>query len=152
MHFLAGVWWEHLTTFLVGGAVINWQVPTGNDIFYEEESYLNVLDTLGSGHFPIHLQKNVTLVVLVQNFLLDCISLGLREAFGPYCLWDCIIFSNEIVFSGNLTLYFLLYWKACHITFSKSHNGHCVALTVVMYHIGCTHPKLDHRKVICRDG
>ena len=100
--------------------------------------------------FPFVSQSG-TLVVLVHNFLLNSTPLGNQEGFRSKCLWDCTIFPNELVFSGNLTLYFLLSWKSCHITFFKSYYSPCVALIVVIYRVGCIHPTLDHIQLICRE-
>ena len=80
----------------------------GNDIFDVEEQYLDVIGTLGSRIFSVHLQQNCTLVFLVHNVILESIPLGLQGLFGPKFLWGFIICTNDIVFSGTLTLYLLL--------------------------------------------
>ena len=81
----------------------------GNDIFDEEKPYLDVLGTLGSGKFPILLQQNYTLVVLVHNVLLNSIPLGLQAVLVKKCLWYSIILPDELVFSGTLNFYLLLF-------------------------------------------
>jgi hypothetical protein len=63
---------------------------------------------LANQTFPILLQKNGVLVVLVQNVVLDVITLRFHEVACPADHWHEVISSNDLCFHGALGVELLL--------------------------------------------
>ena len=86
--------------------MFQFNVPLGNLVLDEEITSLDVLGALGAGECPIGLQQNGTLVILLDNVVVNCVPLSFDEILGPQSLGEGIIYPDEFVFSGTLTLDF----------------------------------------------
>ena len=59
---------------------------------------LDVLGLLGAGASTVSIKKNGRLGVLVQNVVLNSVSLGLDKIFTPHDLQDHVIDPHEFTF------------------------------------------------------
>ena len=87
--------------------MFQFNVPLGNLVLDKEITSLDVLGALGAGECPIGLQQESTLVILLDNVLVNCVSLSFDEILGPQSLEEGIIYPDEFILSGTLTLDFL---------------------------------------------
>ena len=72
-------------------AVLNCQVAFLNLVGQEEVTNVNGTSSLTRTSLTISFEKNCGLVVLVQDVLLDFVTLGLHKKFSPGDVWRKIM-------------------------------------------------------------
>ena len=113
---------------------------------------MDMFSPFGAGHFSILLKQNVTLIVLVNYFLSDIVSLCLHELFGTLYLRHFIMCPNKLRFSGASSIRLVLPRKAC--CRSSPHVHHCSSmnLAVIVDCIRCIHIPLNYGQFIRCQG
>ena len=65
-------------------------------IYNEEITHVNMFRSLAAWGFSVFLKKDRTFVVLIQNIVLDFLSLSLHEIRCPAYRWHEVIRSNNL--------------------------------------------------------
>ena len=114
------------------------------DIVCDEEiAYVNVLGVLGARALTVGFKKDTTLVVLIDNVVLDVVSLGCEEQTRPEDETDGIIDANQFRFSGAACIEFLFGGHGIDTAMTQGHGGPSMTAHVGMHRVGGIHPPLD---------
>jgi hypothetical protein len=140
-----------VSTHLHGGQILNIQVVLGHLITQEEVPNIQSPCPLTGTLLAIGFQNNGTLVVLVEDVVLDGVSLCLHEELGPQYHSDRIISANQLSLgaaSGDELL--LARRQAYECTIPIGHHTASMASEIRMDRKAGIHVPLDDSKIICR--
>ena len=117
---------------LISRAVFNSKVALFNLVREKEITDIQSTSALTRAALSILLQKNSTLVILVQDVLVNLVPLRLHKQFRPEDVHRCIIRSHEFRFSRALRIELLLAGKGLNGAAAKCHHAAGMTLEVRM--------------------